>query len=799
MTFRWLLIPAAACGLLLSAPGPAPARPKTDPLVEKVRKAIQDGIKYLRSKQLEDGSWEIDVYGRTRAHGGWTSMALLALLNAGVPPDDTTVKKGLEYLRKQEPKYVYVRALQAMVFVEAGQKEDSERIQQNVDWLIKARIKEGGDLVGWTYTQSRSAADNSNTQYALLALHAGRTAGAKIPKQIWREIQAFYTRTQQPAGGWIYAKHHNNRPYLTMDAAGLCGLLISGMDVDTGREEFVGKGKVKDCGKYKENTAVRKALKYLQDEYQINFKDAAYYNLYGIERVGRLSGLRFLGAHDWYREGCELLTGSSPDKDKDDLKQAADGSWPAKGVRFDQWPVINTSFALLFLSKGRTPVLVSKIVHGPDQDWNNDRNDVKHLVEFASKELFKKQPLAWQAFNLFRGYEGRPTGESPEEKKSGVVSELLQSPVAFFNGHQAPEFKEVEIEMLKEYIDNGGFVVAEACCGRPAFDQGFKRLLTELFPNGAKLVDLEANHPIYKAFFSIDPRVFPLKGVKSGCKTVMIYSPTDLSCYWEANRFDDKFQDGRGKMAFRLGANIIAYATGLEKPKPRLTEKALINSTNEKSFTRRHYFRAAQIRHGPDWEPAPRAMAILADALYKDAALNVDKTKKGIAVNDANIVDYKFLYMHGNTPFAFKDEDLKLLRFNLTTGGLLLADACCGSEKFDESFREFMKVLFPKHKLEKIPVKKEELFSKELNGEKLDESNIQARIKKPGGGKGDGEYRSMAPSLEGIKIDNRWVVIYSKYDIGCALENHQSTDCLGYDHESALKLAKAAVLYALKR
>ena len=54
------------------------------------------------------------------------------------------------------------------------------------------------------------------------------------------------------------------------------------------------------------------------------------------------------------------------------------------------------------------------------------------------------------------------------------------------------------------------------------------------------------------------------------------------------------------------------------------------------------------------------------------------------------------------------------------------------------------------------------------------------------------------PFLEGIKDRNRWVVIYSKYDLGCALEKHQSSDCLGYDHASALKIGSAAVLYTLR-
>jgi hypothetical protein len=43
------------------------------------------------------------------------------------------------------------------------------------------------------------------------------------------------------------------------------------------------------------------------------------------------------------------------------------------------------------------------------------------------------------------------------------------------------------------------------------------------------------------------------------------------------------------------------------------------------------------------------------------------------------------------------------------------------------------------------------------------------------------------------------VVIYSKYDIGCALEKHAGPDCLGHDPDSALRLARAAVLYLLKR
>src|SRR5262249_49093817 len=110
MKYPLLLTAAVALILAWTAPGgvSAPDRPakKADPQAEKVRQAVQDGIKYLRGKQLEDGSWEVDLFGR-RYPGGWTSLALLALLNAGVPVKDKAIQKGLEYLRKQESNYTY--------------------------------------------------------------------------------------------------------------------------------------------------------------------------------------------------------------------------------------------------------------------------------------------------------------------------------------------------------------------------------------------------------------------------------------------------------------------------------------------------------------------------------------------------------------------------------------------------------------------------------------------------------------------------------------------------------------------
>ena len=53
------------------------------------------------------------------------------------------------------------------------------------------------------------------------------------------------------------------------------------------------------------------------------------------------------------------------------------------------------------------------------------------------------------------------------------------------------------------------------------------------------------------------------------------------------------------------------------------------------------------------------------------------------------------------------------------------------------------------------------------------------------------------PLFEGIQIDGKYVVVYSKYDISCALEQQQTVACAGYLKEDAEKLAVNVVLYAL--
>jgi hypothetical protein len=782
--------PLTALALLLLVP----AAPAKEELADKVGKAIEAGKDYLIKQQTRQGDWERDAVAGARP-GGCTALALLALLNAGVPAGDPIIQKGLEALRGFRPRDTYVVGLQTMVYCLAG--EDKQRIENNVKWLLDARRMDGRKLLGWPYQANGGRPDASNTQYALLGLHEAQQAGIKIDREVWDSIRDYYLNTQFRGGYGYEFDWGNNRPRedprFTMTTAGLCGLIIAGSDLNVGRETPRGDGSWNNCGHYEENRAVANALEWLARRFpsveNLGTEPHLFYALYGIERAGRLTGLRFIGEHDWYRIGCEYLV----------ERQDGDGSWHSNIEAGG--PIVCTSFALLFLSKGRTPVLISKLTHDgkgqrdgvaivrrakdEDNDWNNDRSDARHLVEFASRELFKRKPMGWQVFNA-READQRL---GPEE----LAAELLQSPIAYFNGHLAPEFTGKEEEMLQTYVRNGGLIFAEACCGRSEFHQGFGELMTKLFPQ-QRLELLPPDHPVWTASgkFAVSPKRFPLYGIQMGCKTVVIYSPKDLSCLWESNQYEDK---GDAQMAFQLGANIIAYATGLEPPKPRLTKFEVVSQDREPRKVPRGYLRVGLVKYGEDSTPAREAMPNLMRELREKTGLDVQLRGEDVAAWAKDMTDYKFLYMHGRKSFSLPPEQLESLRYNLEHGGLLFADACCGSDAFNKSFREFITAVWPdqKYKLEPISPK-DDLFGKELNGTAI----TSVRCRRENAGKRDLAYQDYEPFLEGVKIKGRWAVIYSRWDIGCALEKHKSPDCMGHDYDSAVKIGRAVVLYHLR-
>jgi hypothetical protein len=728
---------------------------------EQVERAIREGVRFLKSQQQPDGSWtEAEAQVKT----GTTSLVTLALLTAGERTDSPTVQKSLEYLRgftPQQLRNTYAIGLQTMVFGAAEPERDRLRLLANVDWLEHAQLKPADRTPWpgtWTYSENKAqAGDHSNTQYALLGLNAASEAGIVVKPEVWALSRAHFERYQLRDGGWGYTPRHQPSTG-SMSCAGISSLIIAGSRRYEGQEFLQGEV-IRDCGKGAFNGPLQRGVDWLAGHFQVGQNIGhgqiwKYYYLYGMERAGRLAGIRFFGQNDWYRLGAEEIV-----HDQNPLS----GFW--RGANQEN-ELVATSFALLFLAKGRAPVLINKLRHAPLADWNNDPDDVRNLVAIVSRDW--KSLLTWQIV----------------DPSNATVEDLLQAPILFFNGHHVPEFSARARQNIREYVEQGGFLFADACCGEPEFDRGFRRLIAEIFPPpDFQLRPLPPEHPVWRARHTLSPEVHPLLGIEHGCRTVAIYSPGDLSCYW--NQMERNAANPGVVKAVKIGQNVVDYATGREMPADKLVARE-VHNFNSGPPAKRGALRIAKLMHAGDWNIAPQAIPNLMDALRKPPfSFNVVLSQKDLFPRDPGLIYYPLIYIHGRGALTFEKDDLAALRQHLDPGGgTLFADAACGSPAFDAAFRRFVAALMPNQPLVPIP-REDPLYTKDTAFDLSDSQYTKAA----GGGKD-------FPQLEGIKVNGHWAIIYSKFDLGCALERHSGLDCKGYTYESAVKIAGNIVIYS---
>jgi len=189
-----------------------------------VKRAIDMGIAFLRGQQHGEGSW---VY---EGGGGWTpgatALAVYALVHSGVPAHDPAVQRGVAYILQQPLNRTYIVSLTLIALAAVDPVQYRAHIERAANWLEDAQLANGQ----WTYHKMRggrsTTGDNSNTQFAVLALRDAARAGVKISRSRWSKISAFYRKAQMRDGGWGYQVSSTNT-YGSMTAAGICGLAIS--------------------------------------------------------------------------------------------------------------------------------------------------------------------------------------------------------------------------------------------------------------------------------------------------------------------------------------------------------------------------------------------------------------------------------------------------------------------------------------------------------------------------------------------------------------------------------------------
>ena len=762
----------------------------------EVRMAIDRGVQFLVKEQHNNGSWGQN----TPACVGGTSLCVLALINGGMPLESPPVRRGLEFLRNLSSDEglgileTYQTSLWIMALAAGKKPSDLDKISTLAKRLVGGQLDSGG----WAYrlfnVGPSEGADPSNTQFAILGLREAVDAGFDVDRGTWERARAYWENWQNQDGGWGYVKRH--RPTAStgsMTVAGISSLVITKQMLRTD-EGVTRVGDPQCCDDLTIDKPLLFGLACLGRGFTVQRNPGSldnenfHYYIYGVERAGRLTGQRFFGDHDWYREGAALLLAR---------QNPINGHWSGTGEG-ENYAIVSTSFSVLFLSKGLAPVLINKLKHGPrlpknpyvivDENWNPHPSDVRNLTEMISGLPKWPKLLSAQELDLTRAV------------KFGGLSSLKQAPVLFITGRAKLSLTGDEIKLIKEYVQDGGFIFACPSCHSGEFERSFRDLVVKLLPPGeGELMPLPPEHSVYRSEYLLQPKSVPLLGADLGCRTSIIYSPEDLACFWDYwAKVDPPKRNPNFKTkinrATEIGTNVIAFATGREPP-DKLHVREAPTDRAELDVVERGLLQIAQIKHEGAWNAAPHALRNLLISLNETAGLSASTKVRELSLSDQNISRYPILYMHSRSPFSVPEKERQHLSQYLELGGVLVADACCSTKAFDKAFREFIAQLFPLKKLEQIPLS-HELFSEKMGHEIKLLSRRTAAEGENAAGKGF-SIISVEPTLEGIELDGRYAVIYSKYDISCALERKNSGNCEGYISEDAVKLGTNIIMYSM--
>jgi len=761
-----------------------------------VQQAIDRGIAYLRTTQNAQGGWK-EYTGQS---GGLTALCTLALLTAGVPPDDPAILKSLAYLRKIESSETYSVALQTILYCQLGSPGDLVRIRRNVQWLESEQIgNEGGDAFragGWGYGGGKGGGDPSNAQFALLALDAAEQRGVRVNPRVFELGATYWSSRQTATGAWSY--NGASPPTGSMTCAGIASTVICRGRLAESSSK-IENGKIVCCGGDSDDRdAVEAGLEWLGKRFSVqinpgnNGASTLYYYLYALERVGRLTGRRFIGGHDWYREGAARLVA---------MQDAFQGFW--SGVAFaEDDRNVTTSFALLFLAKGKRQVVIGRLRHGvakaDDIDpvtgavWNQHPDASRQLIRRLERNWGKE--LTWQTVTM----------------DNAKVEDLLQAPLIVVTGREALSFSANEAALLKSYLDQGGSLLFDASAGPgcgPAdkFESSVRKWCDQWFPS-APLEPLPPTHPVYFAEGDVKPSLiapdYQLMGVQACCRTSVFYSPISLTCRWELSDPTSRNQDADVPRAAkdaletsaRLGQNLLAYVTGREL-KDKLDAPLVIRSLEDDTPSRGAN-RIARLQIDAGGQDARRALPNFVAIAADRVPLRLEVTPDEVPIDSKVLADQAFLWIHGRTDFSLTEDQRQTLRTYLENGGFILADSICGNVDFAKAFRRELAAIMPGIELQAMPPDHPALTT-QFGG--FDLRDVTTRTPSRVGGGLTIDRRRGTPQLEFASIDNNASVFFSPLDLSCALESQNSIQCPGYDTNDAARIVINLIAFALQQ
>ena len=507
------------------------------------------------SEQSPRGNWdEMAEY-----HGGVTALCTLALLNSGVEP---TIPKIAEVARlpprARSSTKTYTVALQTMVLCARPSRSRTCCSSRRNVQLARSRCRSTRATAtgAWSYPLGAGVGgDNSNSQFAVLALYEAERVGAEVePRNLAAAPPTTGQHVQNADGSWGYVPGVPGTGSMTCAGIGAWVICSRHSRRAGAPQSTTARVAVLPAAATTTTCSNAPSTGWAATSPSAATRARAAAGRSGTTTISTAwsasagsSARRFIGDHDWYREGAEFLV-----SEQDPFCHY----WKGSGYAEDN-PHISTALALLFLSKGRRPVLMAKVKHGPSEDWNNHRSDVANLTAFTESSGASTSP-------------GRSSTRRPP-----TVEDLLQAPVLFISGSKRPSSTASKQEAPRLRRPRRLHLRRSLLQRRHASSTtGFRQFIDRVFPEAEYKLRLAGpEHPIWRIDKLVrpdSPYVGRLWTIEYGCRTCVVFCrsrslvllgtarprPTGRACPRPSKQ--------RSTTPLAIGVNVLTYATNRE-------------------------------------------------------------------------------------------------------------------------------------------------------------------------------------------------------------------------------------------
>ncbi len=699
--------------------------PAAEPSTAGIDRAVQKGVAYLASRIDSHGRCIGEYPPNNPRHGGMTGLCLYAMLAGGAAADDPAVYRAADWLAAAELKGTYAVAMRTCAFAASGREELQGMLRDDVRWLVKAADENGR----YTYTPASGPLevyDNSNSQMAAMAVAAAMDSGIEIPHKYWQRVQKHWRSQQAVDGGWGYRRVQwipRTKTYGSMTAAGVATMYVCFETLHG--DQFV------RCAESPQYEPIADGLKWLEDNFTASANPRKgityyYYWLFCLQRVGRSSGMKRLGGHDWFAEAAaELLD-----------RQNDDGSF-SHGERTAQ-----TALAVLFLARGGRPLVVNKLRW--NGRWNARPRDAARLATFLSNTF--ERDLGWQIVD----------SDAP-------ISDWREAPILYISGAGPWEPSREQVRRLRRFVLAGGMIVSEAACNNSDFSVDASRVYKKMLPE-YPLEDLPREAPIYGLSFRPEG-VGPLLGVSNGVRPLVVHSPRELSLALQLGPGRDR------RAAFELLAN--AYLISTDKGRWTGRPGPWRGLKMPENFDPRAEVKLARLRYDGNYDPEPMAWRRLEMILARRHNIRLSVSGP-VKMTDLDADRHPFAAMTGTDEFTLSEAQAAAMKEYLADGGTLIIDAAGGSRDFAVAFRRQILPLVEGGT--DSPLAPSLVLDGPRPIEQVDYRPDYATTL------GDRKHEMR---LRAITRDGRAVIIYSRSDITAALAGVRSAGIRGYSPQTA--------------